>query len=252
MTIWEIAVGIGAGLIAGCINTLAGNGSALTLAVLMEFFGLPANIANGTNRLGIVAQSWATTFSFIKEGRFDFHRNYQVLLWPVLGAFIGIYLAIIISSEGFRLVYKYLLLLMLVVILIKPKRWIQTPSGENKTPMWIIYFIYFLIGIYGGFIQMGMGIFALATFVLVGKMDIIKANVLKSYIVAVYTTIALLVFAWQGLVHWGFGITLAIGQMAGGWTTAVFASRSPRAGIVAYYLLIICVIGAILKVFGWV
>ena len=44
------------GLIAGVINTLAGGGSLLTLPILI-FSGLPPNIANGTNRVGILIQA---------------------------------------------------------------------------------------------------------------------------------------------------------------------------------------------------
>ena len=43
------------GFIAGGINTVAGGGSNLTLPALM-MFGLPADIANGTNRLSVLMQ----------------------------------------------------------------------------------------------------------------------------------------------------------------------------------------------------
>ena len=250
MTIIELAVGIGAGLIAGMINTLAGNGSALTLAVLLEFFGLPAHMANGTNRIGVLAQGWASVLSYRREGRLDIKSNIPFILLPVLGAFAGIYLAIIISAEGFVTIYKYLLVLMLIVVLVNPKRWIReksitAPDGKTK---WL-WPVYFLLGVYGGFIQMGMGIFALAVFVLLGDKDLISANVLKSLIIAIFTIAAVAIFAWQGMVHWGYGITLGIGQMAGGWFTAQFASRNSKAGVIAYYLLILCIAGAIYSVF---
>lgn len=250
MTISEILVGVGAGLIAGMINTLAGNGSALTLAVLLEFFGLPAHMANGTNRIGVLAQTFASVISFRREGRLDVKNNIPLIVLPVSGAFLGIYLAIIISADGFVTIYKYLLVIMFFIILVNPKRWIrdqanQVSSPENK----MIWPLYFLLGVYGGFIQMGMGIFTLALFVLLGDKDIISANVLKALIIAVFTIGAVVIFAWQGMVHWGYGITLGVGQMAGGWFTAQFASRHSKAAIVAYYLLIICILGAIWSVF---
>lgn len=250
MTIFEIIVGIGAGLMAGMINTLAGNGSAITLAVLLEFFGLPAHMANGTNRIGVLAQTTASVLSFQREGRLDIRNNIPPILLPVGGAFLGIYLAINISAEGFVTIYKYLLLLMLIIILVNPKRWIQSAPNINdrKQKKWL-WPVYFALGVYGGFIQMGMGIFALAVFVLLGNKDMISANVLKALIIALFTIAAVAIFAWQGMVHWGYGITLGIGQMAGGWFTAQFASRHPKAGMVAYYLLILCIGGAIYSVF---
>ena len=49
------------GIITGFINTVAGGGSVIILPVLILFFGLPAGVANGTNRIGIIIQ---TIFSF--------------------------------------------------------------------------------------------------------------------------------------------------------------------------------------------
>ncbi len=247
MTIFEISIGIGAGLLAGMINTMAGNGSALTLAVLLEFFGLPAHMANGTNRIGVLAQTSASVMSFKREGRLDVQNNVPLILLPVLGAFLGIYLAVIISADGFVTIYKYLLVVMLLVILVNPRRWMKKNEGTNSSKwFWPMYFI---LGVYGGFIQMGMGIFSLAVFVLLGNKDLISANVLKSLIIAIFTIAAVLIFAWKGMVHWGYGLTLAIGQMTGGWFTAQFASRNSKAGTVAYYLLIVCILGAIYSVF---
>jgi uncharacterized membrane protein YfcA len=40
--------------IAGFVSTLASNGSSVTLPAL-EFLGLPEHVANGTNRLSVVA-----------------------------------------------------------------------------------------------------------------------------------------------------------------------------------------------------
>ena len=45
------------GMLAGVINTLAGGGSLLTLPVLI-FMGLPPNVANATNRIGIASVSY--------------------------------------------------------------------------------------------------------------------------------------------------------------------------------------------------
>ncbi|GAA5222146.1 sulfite exporter TauE/SafE family protein [Membranihabitans marinus] len=254
MTLLDIFVGGIAGLIAGGINTLAGNGSALTLAVLMEFFGLPSNIANATNRIGVLAQTTASTYGFYRSKKLSIQGNQRLLICTILGSFLGIYLAVIISAEGFKTVYKYLLVLMLFILFIKPKRWIN-PSEDSeakKLPLWLSTIFYILLGVYGGFIQMGMGIFALAIFVLIGKMNIIKANILKSFIIAVYTLIAVAIFAYKDLIHWPFGLALAFGQMIGGYYTAQFASRSPKASQIAYILLIICVIAAIVKVFNFI
>ena len=52
----ELVILLAIGFLAGIVNTLAGGGSLFTLPILI-FLGLPPQIANGTNRVVIVAQS---------------------------------------------------------------------------------------------------------------------------------------------------------------------------------------------------
>ncbi|MEM9835991.1 MAG: sulfite exporter TauE/SafE family protein [Bacteroidota bacterium] len=236
--------------LAGCVNTLAGNGSAITLTILMEVIGLPPDVANGTNRLGVLTQGMAGTWAFQRAGKLKDAWNWPVIIWTSVGAIIGMVLSIIISPEGYRQVFRYLLFFMLIVILVKPKRWLVASKGERPNiSNWVLGPLFFLLGIYGGFIQMGMGIFFLATTVLVARYDIIAANVLKGLVVTIYTIFAVAFFAWKGLIAWEIGAIMATGQMFGGYLTATYASRYPSAGIWAYRLLIVVVIGAIVRAF---
>jgi uncharacterized membrane protein YfcA len=105
------------------------------------------------------------------------------------------------------------------------------------------------MGIYGGFIQMGMGIFFLALMVLVAKYEIIQANVVKGIVVLVYTLIAVAIFAYRGLIDWEMGGLMAVGQTVGGYLTARYAAEHPRAGLYAYWVLVVAIIAAIAKAF---
>ena len=67
MEAWLIALLIGTGVVSGFINTLAGGGSMLTLPVLM-ITGMPADVANGTNRLAVLAQSATGAVEFNRVG----------------------------------------------------------------------------------------------------------------------------------------------------------------------------------------
>ena len=60
---------IAAGFACGFINTLAGSGSLLTLPFLM-FLGLPANMANGTNRIALLTQNTMAVYGFRQKGLF--------------------------------------------------------------------------------------------------------------------------------------------------------------------------------------
>ncbi len=242
-------------LLAGAINTLSGNGSAITLTILMELLGLPADVANGTNRVGVLANGIGGTVAFSRAGRFSGQsaakkqEMWQVIIITCLGAVLGIYLSLIISNAAYKAFFRYLLVVMLVVILVKPKRWLVVPAGKPPLSLWITVPLFFLLGVYGGFIQMGMGVFFLAVMVLIAHYEIIQANVVKVLVVTIYTVLAVAIFAWQDLIDWRIGALMAVGQLIGGYLTARFAANHPKAGIYAYRLLVVVIIGAILKAF---
>ena len=240
--------------LAGAINTLAGNGSAITLTILMEVLGLPADVANATNRVGIVTQGAAGTWAFQRAGRLRVSAGRQREMWLIvvltsLGAILGIYLSLIVDNATFRTIFRYLLIVMLAVVLVNPKRWLVATHPEASLSLWVAVPAFFAMGIYGGFIQMGMGIFFLALMVLVAKYEIIQANVVKGIAVTIYTGIAVAIFAWRGLIDWPMGLLMAVGQTVGGYLTAKYAANHPRAGVWAYRLLVVVILGAIAKAF---
>lgn len=245
-----ITIAIAGGFLAGIVNTLAGNGSAITLSIMTEIIGLPPNVANGTNRVGVLMQTLFSSASFIKNGKLDLSTSKKELTASIVGAIIGVIIAINVSNEFFHTVFKYLLVVMLLVVLVKPKRWLKKPQSIIPINSFWSLPMFFLLGIYGGFIQMGMGVIFLVVTVLLLKYDIIAANALKTGIVAAYTIIAVLIFHFSGLIDWKIGLIIGIGQAAGGYLTAEFASKSERAQLVAYVLLIVVIILAVLSSFG--
>ena len=250
MEIHHYFIAIFGGLIAGGINTLAGNGSAITLTILTEVLGLPGNMANGTNRLGVFSQSAAASFAFYKNGKIDWKRSRLYVILTTIGAIAGVLVAIWVSNEQFLQVFRYLMVVMLLVILVKPKRWLREVTVVSKPNLWIAIPAFLLLGFYGGFIQMGMGILFLAVMVLGAKWSLIDSNVVKSMIVAIYTIVVIAIFQWQGLIDWKIGGIIAIGQMAGGWLTANFASKYAQANVWAHRILVVMVVVAVLRLFG--
>jgi uncharacterized membrane protein YfcA len=251
LEIYQIIIAIVGGFMAGVINTLAGNGSAITLSILTEVMGLPGNIANGTNRIGIAFQTLISTYTFQKAGVLDWKAHGRPITWVSAGAMVGIITALYVSNEQFMFVFKYLIVLMFLLLLIHPKRWIQPQSGGKPWPRPILNAGLLLLGFYGGFIQMGMGLFFLAIAVLGARYTLLEANAIKVLVVALYTVVAIGIFAWQGLVHWEIGLTIGIGQLVGGAVTTRYAVRYPAINTVAYVLLILAVALAILSLFGW-
>ncbi len=234
---------------AGAINTLAGNGSAITLTILTELLGLPGNLANGTNRVGIFTQSAAGAYAFHRNGKLQVERSWQYIALTTVGAVAGIIVATRVSNEQFMGVFRFLMLFMLIVILVKPARWLRETDAAYPANPWLVVPLFLAIGFYGGFIQMGMGVFFLAAMVLGARYGLIEANAVKIVVVGLYTLLAIVIFAYQGLIDWKIGLLFAVGQTIGGYLTAHYASRYPQANKWAYYVLVAVVILAIAGLF---
>ncbi|MCK4631396.1 MAG: sulfite exporter TauE/SafE family protein [Bacteroidales bacterium] len=232
------------GFVAGFINTLAGSGSLLTLPLLM-FLGLPANVANGTNRIAILLQNIVGVSTFKKQKVFEFKEGYRLAIPAVLGSVIGAQIAVGFNEELMRKAIGGLLLFMFFFILYKPDKWIKGQVGKTiGKPTLLQMVIFFFIGIYGGFIQAGVGFFLLAGLVLGAGADLIKANALKIFIVLIYTIFALAIFMINHQVNYKMGLILAVGNMAGAFIAAKFAINW-GVKFVRYILLIVIIFASV-------
>jgi uncharacterized membrane protein YfcA len=187
--------GITAGFICGWINTLAGSGSLVTLPVLLAM-GLPANVANGTNRIAIVLQNTVGTASFRQKQVLDGRAGLLLAAPTAVGAIVGAHIALNLDEQMMRRTIGALMVVMLVVVLTEPRRWLEgRPGGVHHGLDWKRMLLFFAIGVYGGFIQAGIGIFLLAGLVLGAGYDLVRGNAVKVLITLVQSVVALAVFA---------------------------------------------------------
>lgn len=239
-----------AGIVAGIINTLAGNGSVVTLTLLL-FFGLDANVANGTNRIGAFTQTSVALLTFNESGKLGTlaRQSLWFLIPTFIGAMIGAKIAVDIDPIVMEQVIGGLMVVMFFIILIKPKRWLRATdnAANNKTILNLI--IFFSIGLYAGFIQMGMGLMFLAALVLGARYSLLDANIIKLIIVFVFALPVIFIFLYNNHINWTYGILLAVGQSLGAWMAAKFAMKNEKAAIWVHRLLILMVVVAIVRLF---
>lgn len=214
---------IAAGFAAGFINTLAGSGSLITLPLLI-FMGLPATVANGTNRVAVLLQSVVASGRF-RSGKVLDVRGALVLGIPaVLGSVLGAQIAVNLNELIMRRVIGVIMILMLVVILTRPEKWLEGKLDRMDGKLdWKQILLLFVIGIYGGFIQAGVGIFLLGALVLAIGYGLVRANAVKNAIILLFTIFSLVVFIINGQVNWFVGLILAIGNMLGAYVAARMA-----------------------------
>ena len=210
------------GFAAGFVNTLAGSGTLVTVPILI-LLGLPANIANGTNRVGVAFQSGVAVATFVRHGALDAGGAWRLVAPTVLRAILGARLAVDLDEALLRRVIGGLMIALLVIILIRPERWLADTSAPRRVWPWLEIPVFFAIGVYGGFIQIGVGIFLMAGLVLCSGYDLVTANALKNVIVLAFTLAALVVFVVNGQVLWSLGLIVAAFQAAGAWFAARLA-----------------------------
>ncbi|NVB39649.1 sulfite exporter TauE/SafE family protein [Pseudenhygromyxa sp. WMMC2535] len=228
-----------AGLFMGLINSMAGGGSFLSIPLLVAL-GLPAGTANGSIRVAIAAQNGVALATFHRKG-VRAHALSARLIAPVLaGALVGSLLATRLDDALFRPLIGVVLLVWAVVLIIKPDRFLNPPD-EAREPVPLTYALAGVIGVYGGFLQAGVGFPLIA--LLSGHLgyDLVKANSVKVTLMLGYTLIALPVFAFAGQIAWIPAGVLAAGNMAGGWLGARWQLAKGSA-VVRWFVLVMVII----------
>ena len=207
----------GTGIAAGFLNTVAFGGSLIALPVLI-FLGLPTAVANGTNRVAIFFQNFSAIMGFRRKGVSDFGYSILLAIPAVIGAVIGAIIATDIKDAVFNLILAVVMITMLVLTLINPterlKNRIESRAKRSKI---IAMVVFFFIGIYGGFIQAGVGLLIITALRLLTGMDLVRTNAIKVLVIFCYTVVALGIFIMEKQVDWALGVTLAIGNATGAW-----------------------------------
>jgi uncharacterized protein len=241
---------VGAGFIAGFINTIAGGGSMLTLPALI-IMGMPADIANGTNRVGVLLQSIAGSRSFHKKGKLEPSTIIPTIIPTLSGSLLGSVLVLFVPESALTPVLLGAMLIMAFIMLVRPSVVAPPPGTPVRTlrerpSAWAGLF---LAGLYGGFVQAGVGFILIAALAGGLRYDLVRANALKMAATAMLTVVALAIFALNGKVLWGPGLILAIGMVAGAMASVNFAISVPQVVLkwVMFALIVITCIAAYLK-----
>jgi len=208
---------LGAGVIAGFLNVMAGGGSLLTVPI-MVFMGIPGPVANGTNRIGILAQNITAVITFFRKGFSDFKLSLSLAAMAIPGSIAGALVGTRLEGIWFN---RTLAIIMFGVMIITAfdvgNKKSQTYETIPRKRLIAGHLLMAAVGFYGGFIQIGVGFIIMPVLHSVLGIDLVRTNMHKVFIVGCYTITALIVYASQGQILWFFGFCLAIGNSIGGW-----------------------------------
>jgi len=222
MEYWQISVLIIVGIFAGWLNVMAGGGSLLTVPAML-FMDISAPIANGTNRIAILAQNITAFIAFYRKGYSDIKLSLSLSFFATLGAIAGARIGVQLEGVWFNRILVIVLLLVLFFMLTDNQKSRKSPliSQKQKPKNQVLgHFLMIFAGFWGGLIQIGVGFVFMPILYRVMGFDLIHVNMYKITIILFYTLVALFIFASQLELMWWVGLGLAIGNSIGGWLGA--------------------------------
>lgn len=212
-----------AGTLAGFVNTMAGGGSMLSLPALM-LLGLPADLANGTNRLSIVTQSVSGVVGFARAGKLDSGAIVPTLLPTITGSAVGAVVATQLPREWLKPALLGTMLALAVVMVLKPSA-VSAPEDSASLPVGSPRGVValFAAGLYAGFVQAGVGFILLAVLGGLLRYDLVRANALKLVCTFTFGVVGFAVFIAAGDVVWVPALILSVATVTGSQLGVRFA-----------------------------
>ena len=246
--LWTLALGLGAGLACGFLNTAASSGSAVSLPILM-LIGLDPISANATNRIPVVIGAASATLSFHAKNALPWALAGKVCIPAALGSLFGAALAELLPARQLGLIITSAVLVAFTLLFSKLKQAVEHANTDALRYGWREAAIFFGIGVWLGFIVLDGATYLLLALTLAVGLALTPANAIKSAVLVPTTLIAMLVFAYKGNIDWTIGVIMGVGSVVGAWLGARVAT-APGAKKYVFYLLVV-VISAELLHLGW-
>ena len=223
-----------AAALGGAINAIAGGGTLVTFPALMFVLetlagpGSGAIIANGTNTVALCPGSFSSSWGYRRELR-ELWRWTRLLALPsIIGAALGAWLVVAGNEQMFRSMIPWLICLATALFILQPRlsAVLQTPESAAPTDhRWLVTALQLAIGLYGGYFGAGIGILMLSSLSLLNAGSIHQINGLKTVLAGLINGVSMVIFIYDGSVHWPLAIPMIASAMAGGWAGATWARQ---------------------------
>ena len=178
--------------------------------------GLPPTVANATNRIAVLSGGIGASETFRRSGLVPVAWLKLAAPPALIGAVLGTGAALIVPDLAFQRILSVVLVLAAGWLFWNPIR--PPDAGRHFPPAgtarWISRAAFFLVGVYGGFIQAGVG-FIVLTITSANGLDLIRGNAVKAPLVFLFTLATVVLFTYSGMINWGMGLALAAGQILG-------------------------------------
>ena len=218
---------LGAGALAGVMNSIAGGGTIVTFPSLIVS-GLSSIVANATSTIALLPGTISSVFGYRRN--IPSVRHWLKMFAPVslIGGLIGGVLLVQTPSSVFDHLVPFLILFATILFMANSTvaRYFR-PGGNEPPRRWLVGATIFQFGValYGGYFGAGIGILMLASLGMLGFKDVHEMNTVKTILGFLINIIAAIYFVASGIVDWGSAGIMAVGTIAGGFSGAHFAQK---------------------------
>lgn len=230
MDLFHFLLLLGAGVLGGATNAIAGGGTFFTFPALLAA-GVPPVSANATNSFAIWPGNAIAMFSYREE----LGKHRASLPWllsaGLLGGGLGGWLLVQSSDRGFMSLVPVLMLVATTAFAFKTRmlgliRGFLAHSHHTHHILTVV--LTFLIGLYGGYFNAGLGIMLLAALSLGGIEDHHELNGMKNLVSVAVSSFSVIVLVISGAISWPHAWVTLLGAIAGGYWGGYYARRIPK------------------------
>ena len=238
------------GLVAGVLSVLAGGGVSVVLPVLLAL-GLTADQANATSRFNLMVGALIATVILINKKKIEWKTTYPLLVATVIGAIGGTWLGTMLHSTVMLAIIVSTSVISMVLVYMKPNRWLSTADTGRVVPESAGAFLYFLLCFYGGIVAVDSAILRVIVLVLLLGLPLSKANPIKVVTGLALFGISSLIYGEAGKVDWGTCAWLTAGTAIGAYAASIYAASDDARKWVYLLLQIIVTIETLLLLSQW-
>ncbi len=225
MSALQIVTILGAGLIAGMVNTIVGSGSLLTFPALLAA-GYSPVVANVSNSVGLVLGNVSGVVGYRRELAGQERRATELAIPAALGSLLGAALLLALPESVFHRVVPALVLLAVVLVIVQPRLSVALAGyRDDAASRWAMRVSVGVTAVYGGYFGAAMGVLLIGVLSVFLKDDLQRINALKNVMAAVINAVAAVVFVVFAHVAWLAAALIAVSSIVGGLLGAAAGRR---------------------------
>lgn len=249
----EMALVLGAGVLAGAVNTIVGAGTLITFPLLVAL-GIPPLTANVSNTVGLVPASVTGAWGYRRELVGHWRTVARMASLSAVGGVTGALLLLVAPAETFTSVVPWLLVLAAVLAAAQPRvgaavrrraaarsagtAAASAPGGGAERPTQHVDLStrpltvglalgIAATGVYGGYFGAAQGVVLLALLGIAWTTNLQRANGAKNVLAGVANLVSAALFIVSGAVDWRIAALIAVGSAVGGVIGARVGRRIP-------------------------